>query len=186
MSQVDVTTLLEAASDGDEAASAQLMPLVYEELHRRATSLMRRESARHTLQATALVHEAYMVLVQQDRASWHNRAHFFAVAAQLMRRILVGHARQRQRAKRGGGAVCVSLDEQVALESGRDADILELDDALLRLAQLDPRQADIVVMRFFGGLTVEEVADALGTSKRTIEAEWTMAKAWLHRALSEA
>ncbi len=185
MSSPEVTALLAAASDGDGEAADALMPVVYDELHRRAAALMQRESGQHTLQATALVHEAYMVLVRQDRASFNDRAHFFAVAAQMMRRILVDHARARSREKRGQGFVRVVLDEGVALSPQRDQDVLALDDALETLAQFDARQAEIVVMRFFGGLTVAEVAQALGVSKRTVEGEWTMAKAWLRRELSE-
>ena len=179
----EITQLLQAASGGDERAHAALVPVVYEELRRRAGALMRRETPNHTLQATALVHEAYLRLIQQDRADWQGRAHFFAMASQFMRRILVDHARSRSRDKRGGGVVRVQLDEGLAISPQRDADVLALDDALQRLAELDPRQAEIVVMRFFGGLTVDEVAAALDVSKRTVEAEWTMVKAWLRREL---
>ena len=147
---------------------------------------MRREAAHHTLQATALVHEAFMVLVRQDSASFNDRAHFFAVASRMMRRILVDHARGRMREKRGGeDAVKVQLEDDVALSPQRDEDVLALEHALQELEKLDPRQASIVVMRFFGGCTVDEVAQALSVSKRTVEADWTMAKAWLRRALSE-
>lgn len=180
----DVTRLLIAATGGDARAAGELMPVVYDELKRRAAALMRRESAGHTLQATALVNEAYLRLINQDRVDWQGRTHFFAVASQIMRRILVDHARTRQRAKRGGGDVKVSLDEGLGLSTERDADVLALDQALQKLAEVDPRQAEIVVMRFFGGLTVEEVAAALGVSKRTVEAEWTMIKAWLRRELA--
>jgi RNA polymerase sigma-70 factor (ECF subfamily) len=186
MSAGEVTALLSAASGGDRSAADALLPIVYEELRRRALAMMQREASHHTLQATALVHEAYMVLVRQDRANYQDRTHFFAVAAQLMRRILVDHARGRLRAKRGDGYVRVVLDENVALSPHRDEDVLALDEALVALAKLDPRQADLVVMRFFGGLTVEEAAEAMGVSKRTVEAEWSMAKAWLRRALTEA
>ncbi|MEQ8274779.1 MAG: sigma-70 family RNA polymerase sigma factor [Deltaproteobacteria bacterium] len=181
----EVTELLAAARGGDREAADALMPVVYDELHRRAAALMQRESRENTLQATALVHEAYLVLVRQDRASFNDRAHFFAVAAQMMRRILVDHARSRSRDKRGAGVVRVQLDEGVALSPQRDHDVIALDDALRELAELDPRQAEIVAMRFFGGLTVAEVAEALNVSKRAVESEWTMAKAWLRRALLE-
>ncbi len=180
----DVTQLLVAASGGDAKAAEALLPVVYDDLRRRAQAMMRREGGGHTLQATALVHEAYMRLIQQDRVDWQGRAHFFAIAAQIMRRILVDHARGRLRAKRGGGQAKVSLDEGLPLTTERDADVVALDDALQRLATLDPRQAQIVEMRFFGGLTVEEVALALGVSKRTVEAEWTLIKAWMRRELS--
>lgn len=184
MSDGQVTALLSAASDGDKSAEDALVPMVYDELKRRARAMMQRERADHTLQATALVHEAYALLVKQS-VSWKSRAHFYATAAQLMRRILVDHARARLRSKRGSGAVKVALDENVALSPNRDEDVLALDRALERLAELDERQADIVVMRFFGGMTVDEVAELIGVSKRTVEGEWTMAKAWLRRELSE-
>jgi RNA polymerase sigma factor (TIGR02999 family) len=145
---------------------------------------MRRERPNHTLQATALVHEAFLQLIGQDRADWQGRAHFFAVASQLMRRILVDHARARLRDKRGGDAVRVSLDEGQGLSIQKDADVLALDDALERLAEVDPRQAEIVSLRFFGGLSVEEVAAVLGVSKRTVEGEWTLIKAWIRRELT--
>lgn len=181
----DVTVLLTAAAAGDAEAAEALMPLVYAELRRRAASLMRRERSDHTLQPTALVHEAFLRLVQQDRVDWQGRTHFFATASQFMRRILVDHARGRLRERRGGNdAVRISLDDGLPLSVERDSDVVALDEALERLAVLDPRQADIVVMRFFGGLSVEEVAAHLGQSKRAVEAEWTMIKAWLKRELT--
>ena len=182
----DVTGLLSAVKAGDRSAVEKLLPIVYDELRRRAASLMRREREGHTLQPTALVHEAFVQLVQQDRVDWQGRAHFFAVAAQLMRRILVDHARGRLRDKRGGGAVRISLDEGLGLSVERDADVVALDDALKSLAAVDARQAELVEMRFFGGLSVEEVAAVLGVSKRTVEAEWTVTKAWLRRELAES
>lgn len=185
MSELDVTGLLQAAHDGDQAAEAALLPLVYDELRRRANGMMRRESAAHTLQPTALVHEAYMRMIRQDNVDWQGRTHFFALSSKMMRRVLVDHARSRMRQKRGGDAVKVSLDSGLQLSVQRDPDILALDQALTRLAALDERQARIVEMRFFGGMTVSDVADVLGVSKRTIEAEWTMIKAWLRRELSE-
>ncbi len=182
----DVTALLASLRAGDRSAVDALLPIVYDELRRRASSLMRAERAGHTLQPTALVHEAFLQLIHQDRVDWQGRAHFFAVASQLMRRILVDHARGRLRQKRGGAAPRISLDEGLGLSVERDADVVAVDDALKRLAELDPRQAEIVEMRFFGGLSVEEAAAVLGVSKRTVEGEWTMIKAWLRRELTEA
>ncbi len=180
----DITVLLNAASAGDARAANELMPLVYAELRKRAAGLMRRERDGHTLQATALVHDAYVKLVQQQDVDWRGRTHFFALSAQAMRRILVDHARSRSRDKRGGAYVKVSLDEGKALSADSEADVIALDAALQGLAELDTRQAQIVEMRFFGGLRCEDVAHALGVSKRTIEGEWTMAKAWLRRELA--
>lgn len=184
MSDGDITTLLARASSGDEAAAEALMPVVYADLKRRANAIMARESASHTLQATALVHEAYVRLVAQDRVDWKDRAHFFAVSSHMMRRIMVDHARARLSEKRGSGRLHLSLDEGLGLSSEADADVVALNDALTSLAQVDPKQADLVVLRFFGGLTVEEVAAVQGVSKRAVEAEWTMVKAWLRRELS--
>jgi RNA polymerase sigma-70 factor, ECF subfamily len=181
----EVTKLLLAATQGDARAAEALIPVVYDELHRRAMAMMSRESHGHTLQATVLVHEAFLKLIDQQRVEWQGRTHFFAVASQVMRRVLVDHARGRRREKRGGGDVRISLDDSLPLSIQRDADVLALDEALRKLAEVDPRQADIVVMRFFGGLSVDEVAQSLGVSKRTVEAEWTMIKAWLRRELSD-
>lgn len=185
MSQHDVTQLLAAATAGDKKALDALLPVVYEELRAHASYLMKRERAGHTLQPTALVHEAFMKLVQQERVQWTGRAHFFAVASGLMRRILVDHARTRLAEKRGGGADRISIEEGLGLSVGHDADVLAIDAALQKLAELDPRQAEIVTLRFFGGLSVEEVAVVLAMSKRAVEAEWTMIKAWLRRELSD-
>lgn len=182
----DITEILAAASAGDADAANQLAPLVYAELRRRAASLMRREGDDHTLQATQLVHDAYVKLVQQERATWTDRNHFFAVASQTMRRLLVDHARGRQRRKRGGGQVKLSLDEGLGLSVESDPDVLALDDALTRLQALDPRQAQLVELRFFAGLTMAEAAEVLGMSKRSAEAEWTMVSAWLRRELTAA
>jgi len=179
----DVTRLLQAATEGDEQARSALLPLIYDELRRRAGSALGRERAGHTLQPTALVHEAWMRLVAQEAVTWQGRQHFFAVASRMMRRVLVDHARGRQRQKRGGDQVRVDLED--GLSTSRDADVLALDAALEQLAALDPRQAEIVELRFFGGLTVLEVAETLGISKRAVEAEWTMIKAWLRRELAE-
>ena len=182
----ELTQLLIASSGGDAEAQAALLSAVYDELRQRAGAMMRHEARGHTLQPTALVHEAYLRLIQQDRVEWTGRAHFFGIAAQMMRRILVDHARGRLRDKRGGDRLRVSLDDELPLSTEKDADVVALDDALKSLAAVDPRQAEIVVMRFFGGLNVEEVAAVLGVSKRTIEGEWTMIKAWLRRELTES
>jgi RNA polymerase sigma factor (TIGR02999 family) len=180
-----VTQLLVAWADGDKAALDQLMPIVYEELRRLARQYMRRERAGHTLQTTALVNEAYLRLIDQSRAHWQNRTHFFAVAAQLMRRILVDHARTRVRVKRGGSQPKASLDEAVVLSDAPTVDLLAIDEALERLAALDERKSRIVELRFFGGLSIEETAEVLKISPGTVMHDWTLAKAWLYRALSD-
>jgi RNA polymerase sigma factor (TIGR02999 family) len=185
----DVTGLLRAWGAGDEAALEALLPVVYAELRRQADRAMRRESAGHTLQTTALVHEAYLRLVDQGRAEWQNRAQFFGVAAQLMRRILVDHARGRLADKRGGGAQRITLGHaDVAAPTARDdeVDLLALHEALTRLAAMDPRQARVVELRYFGGLTIEETAAALDISVATVKREWAVARAWLRRELSDA
>ncbi|MGD0540235.1 MAG: sigma-70 family RNA polymerase sigma factor [Tepidisphaeraceae bacterium] len=185
MAATEITQLLASLKSGDRTAvAAKLMPLVYDEFKALAARQLRRERANHTLQPTALVHEAYLRLIDQTRVDWQGRTHFFAVGAQAIRRILVDHARQRKRQKRGGGAERVELDESVALAPERSEEILALDEAMERLAKLDSRQAEIVEMRFFAGMSVEEVAQALGVSKRTVEGDWTMARAWLMRELS--
>jgi len=181
----DLTRLLTAASAGDREALDALLPAVYAELRQRAASLMRRERGDHTLQPTALVHEAFLQIVEVERVDWKGRAHFFAVASLIMRRILVDHARTRLADKRGGGATRVPIDQALSLSVERDADVLDIDQALQKLAALDARHAEIVSMRFFGGLSVEEVAAVLGTPKRTLEAEWSLIKAWLRRELTE-
>jgi RNA polymerase sigma factor (TIGR02999 family) len=160
------------------------MPLVYEELRRLAHQYMRREHPGHTLQTTALVNEVYFRLIDQKRMHWQNRAQFFAIAAQLMRRILVDHARSHQYAKRGGGAHKVSLDEGALVAEEQAADLIALDDALLSLASIDERKSRIVELRFFGGLSVEETAETLKTSSRTVMREWSMAKAWLYQTIN--
>lgn len=180
----DVTGLLVDWGNGDQAALSELIPLVYDELRRLAGGYMRRESQDHTLQTSALVNEAYLKLIDQKSVQWQNRAHFFGVAAQLMRRILVDHARSRLRAKRGGGAQMVSLVEGPAT-SKEVADVIALNDALDDLAKFDPRKSRIVEMKFFGGLTTEEAAEVLKVTPRTIEREWRKAKAWLNRAISK-
>ncbi len=179
-----VTRLLEDLQRGDPLAAEQLWRAVYDEFRRLAAGYLDRERKNHTLQPTALVHEAYLKLVDQDRADWSGRTHFYAVGAQAMRRILVDHARKHQAAKRGGGRPRITLDEGLVAESRRDEDLLALEDALVRLNELDPQQAKIVELRFFGGLTVAEVAEVLGMSKRSVEREWTMVRAWLRRELS--
>ena len=180
----EVTQLLVAWSNGNQTALEKLMPLVYEELHRLAHHYMRREHPGHTLQTTDLVNEAYFRLVDQKQVHWQNRAHFFAISAQLMRRILIDHARSHQYVKRGGGAHKVSLGEVAVVAQEQAADLLALDDALRNLAAIDKRKGRIVELRFFGGLSVEETAEALKISPRTVMREWSMAKAWLYKAVT--
>lgn len=180
----DLTGLLQAWSGGDAAAEGQLVPLVYEELRRQAARQLRRERADHTLRPTALVHEAYLRLLGQERAQWHNRAQFYAVAAHVMRRVLVDHARQRAAHKRAGSWCRVSLVEDLAATPAIDVDVLALDRALEELARLDPQRARVVELRFFGGLTLDEAAEALGVSPATVTRAWRMARAWLFRRLS--
>lgn len=181
----DVSVLLLAWSDGDQAAFDKLVPLVYEELHRLAHRYISREGPRNTLQTTALAHEAYLRLVDAKDVQWENRAHFFAVAARTMRRILVDLARSRRNLKCGGGAQQVSLDGVLVVSPERGADMIALDEALLRLAALNPRQSRVVELRYFGGLTDEEVAEVIRISPRTVRSDWSLAKAWLYRELSK-
>ena len=180
-----VTQLLLRWSEGDKAALGKLMPLVYRELRRLAGHYMRRERPGHTLQASALVNEAYLRLVDYRRMQWQNRAHFFAVAAQAMRRVLVEHARSRQYAKRGGTAQRISLDDVAVLTDQQAAELVALDDALTSLEALDARKARIVELRYIGGLSIEESAETLGVSTATVERDWRSAKAWLYRAISQ-
>ncbi len=180
-----ITRALAEIGRGDRDAADRLFGLLYDEFRSLARRYLSAEGAGHTLQPTALVHEAYLKLIDQTRVEWQGRTHFFAVGAQAMRRILVDHARSRKRVKRGGGRQRIQLDEGVALSPGRDEDLLAVDEVLARLAGVDPRQAAIVELRFFGGLTVEEVAEVLGVSKRTVEAEWTVVRAWLRRELGK-
>jgi len=180
-----VTELLKAWGEGDEGALAQLAPLVERELHRLAHKYMRREAPGKTLQTTALVNEVYVRLIDIPEVSWQNRAHFFAVSARMMRRILTDFARSRQYLKRGGGAVQVSFDEALCVSQEKDADILAIDDALNQLALLDARKAQVVELRFYGGLSVEETAEVLKISEQTVLRDWKFAKSWLMRALSE-
>ena len=179
----DISKLLRALSDGDQSALEGLTPIVYDELHRLAHRYMKRERPGHSLQTTALVNEAYMRLVDYKRMQWQNRAHFLAVSAQLMRRILVERARRRN-LKRGGAVQHVSLDEAAVVGGGRAADLVALDDAMNALARLDPRKVQVVEMRFFGGLSVEETAEALKVSPVTVRREWSTAKVWLYRELA--
>jgi RNA polymerase sigma factor (TIGR02999 family) len=181
----DATLLLEQTSDGRRDAADKLMLLVYDELHALAHRQLSREASEVTLQTTALVHEAYLRLIDQRRVEWQGRTHFYAIGAQALRRALVDHARGRRRDKRGGGRLRLELKDDVALDSGRSPDVLAVDEALQRLAALDARQARIVELRFFGQLDVAEVAEALAVSKRTVEADWTAAKAWLRRELAQ-
>jgi RNA polymerase sigma factor (TIGR02999 family) len=182
----EVTQWLLEWSNGDRAALDKLLPLVSDELHRLAHQHLRRERPGHTLQTTALVHEAYLELVDQRQVRWQNRAHFFGIAAHLMRRILVEYARRRTAAKRGGGLPLVTLNEEVVGTREPAVALVALDDALRTLAELDPQQCRIVELRFFGGLTVEETAEVMGVSPRTIKREWRVAKAWLQRELEAA
>ena len=183
MSSSDVTALLQAWSDGDRGALDRLTPVVYDELRRLARRYLRRERTGHSLQTTVLVNEAYVRLVDYKRMHWQNRAHFFAVSAQLMRRILVEHAR-RHNLKRGGGLQHVSLEEAVEVGGGRATDLVALDDAMNALARLDPRKARVVEMRFFGGLSVEETAQVLRVSPVTVKRDWRAARIWLYRELT--
>ncbi|MDQ4122886.1 MAG: sigma-70 family RNA polymerase sigma factor [Acidobacteriota bacterium] len=175
----NVTRLLKNAQIGDKSALDELLPLVYDELKRVAARQLSLERPDHTLQATALVNEAYLILVQQHTIDWRNRAHFFSIASQAMRRILVNHARARNAEKRGAGATCLALDDAANFSDGKDVDLILLDTALKRLAEFDREQARIVEMRFFGGLTPEEIAEVLGVSESTVKREWRSARAWL-------
>jgi RNA polymerase sigma factor (TIGR02999 family) len=184
VAQTGITQLLADASNGDQVALDALLPVVYSELRKLADHYLRQERSDHTLQATALVHEAYLRLVDQTNISWQNRAHFFSVAAQVMRHILVDHARAHKTDKRGSGERKLSLDEAVSFFAARDVNLVALDEALNELAKLDPQQSRIVELRFFGGLTIEESAEVLKITPGTVRYDWRMAKAWLHRALS--
>jgi RNA polymerase sigma factor (TIGR02999 family) len=180
----EITALLKAWSSGDEKALEDLTPLVYRELHRLASRYMSRERAGHTLQATALINELYLRLVEWRSVEWQDRAHFFGVSARLMRHILVRFARSRKCSKRGGGVLRVSLAEAESVTREPELDLVALDDALTTLAALDPRHARVVELRFFGGLNVEEVAEVVGVSPATVRRDWSLAQAWLHRELS--
>ncbi len=179
----EITQLLVAWSDGDKSALEELTPLVYEELHRLAHRYMRGERAGHTLQTTALVNEAYSRLIDWKNVRWQNRAHFFGVSAQLMRRILVDFARTRDYQKRGAGMRAVTLNEAINVSNEKGVDLIALDEALTALAELDQRQSKVIELRFFGGLTNEEAAEVLKVSVATVRRDWSLARAWLHREL---
>lgn len=179
-----LTGLLKSATQGDDSAANELIGLVYKDLRRQAQSLMQGERANHTLQATALVHEAWMQLIKHDRMDWQGRAHFFAMAATQMRRLLVDHSRKKNAARRGGGMPALSLEEGLGLSVDNETDVLALHDALTALEAIDARQAQLVVMRFFGGLTIPEIAAVLGVSTRTVNTDWALARAWLRREMA--
>ena len=181
--RADATVMLSRSVRGDEDAAARLIELTYERLRELAAGYLRRERANHTLQATALVHEAYVRLVDPEKVSWQGRTHFLAIAAHEMRRVLVDHARQHNRLKRGGGRARVVLDEALLPTGDRGVDTLDLEQALGELSALDERQGQIVELRFFAGLTVDEVAARLGISPKTVEKDWRFARAWLHKRL---
>ena len=185
-SENEITQQLIAWSKGDKSALERLIPAVYQELRRMADYYLRGEQSGHSLQPTALVHEAYLRLIDQTQVEWQNRAHFFGVAAQMMRRILIDHAKAKHRVKRGGTAPRVSLDESVNFSQERAAELLALDDALQVLGQLDERKSRIVELRYFGGLTVEETAQVLGVSDKTVMRDWKLAKAWLYDEINRA
>jgi len=183
--QDHLTQLLVKASSGDHAAVDALLPYVYKELRRLAGGYMKREREGHTLDATGLVHEAYLKLVDQTRVEWQNRAHFFGIAANAMRRILVDHARGHQANKRGGGAERAELNEAIAATSERSAEVIAIDEALEKLSEIDPVKSRVVELRFFGGLSIEECAEVMQTSPATVNRHWRMAKAWLHGQLKQ-
>ena len=182
--EVDVAQLLAGMTQGDPDAAAKLVPLVNERLRQVAKQLLNRESPAHTLQPTALVNEAYLRLIGKSQVDWKGKTHFFALGATVMRRILVDHARRKKSRKRGGDMRRIQLTENLCVTNRSDEDVLAIEDALQKLAERDARQAQIVELRFYGGLTVEEVAEVVGVSKRTIEADWQMVRAWLRRELS--
>ena len=179
----NITHLLREWSDGDQDALNRLTPLVYEELRQQAARYLRRERAGHTLQTTALINEAYLRLIDAKDVRWQSRAHFFAIAANLMRRVLVDHARRRDAEKRGGDHVRLTLDDALAVTASTDIDVLAIDDALNKLAHIDSQQALVVELRFFSGLSVEETATALGISAATVKRDWSVARAWLRREI---
>ena len=181
--RAEVAGLLLEYAHGSQEAADKLIPVVYDELKRLARSYMRRENPSHTLQTTALVNEAYLKLIRQKDVNWRGRAHFIGVAAQLMRRILIDHAKGRLREKRGGEQVVVSLNEALTFSPERSEELLKLDEALERLSKLDARQSRIVELRFFGGLSIDETAEFLGISPKTVKRDWTVAKAWLRSEL---
>ena len=181
----EITRLLVEWSDGSQAALDALMPVVHAELQKLAHSYMRRENSAHTLQTTALVNEAYLRLIDQKSVQWQSRAHFFGIAAQMMRRILIDHARSHEYAKRGGKAMKVSLDDVAEISDEKAAEMIALDEALRELAEIDPRRARVVELRYFGGLSNDEISEVLQISVNTIVRDWNLAKAWLHRTLTK-
>ncbi len=183
--QHNITQLLAKWRDGNQSALDELYPLVYDELHRLARRYMSRERKGHTLQTTALINEAYVRLVDQKNVHWANRSHFFAISAQIMRRILIDHARRHLYAKRGGGAQQVSLEEVAAITPNASRELVRLDEALKSLAEMDPRRSQVVELRYFGGLNNEEIAGVLNISANTVTRDWNMARAWLYQQLSE-
>ena len=172
-------------TSGDQEALDKLIPVVYDELRRQAARYLRGERPGHTLQTTALIHEAYLRLINQHNVEWKDRAHFYAIAARLMRQILVDHARKRQAAKRGGSDIKVPLEEEMVISPERNVDLVALDEALTRLAGIDPQQSRIVEMRYFSGLSTEETAEVMGVSSRTVKRDWNVAKAWLRQEISK-
>ena len=180
----NVTALLLDCSNGNKESLNKLITVVYDDLRRQAARYLRRERPGHTLQTTALIHEAYLRLVDQKNVRWQNRAHFFGIAARLMRQILVDHARKHHAAKRGGMDVKLQLEEAMIISEGRDVNLVALDEALTRLATIDPRKGRIVELRYFGGLTMQETAEVLGVSLATAKHDWSMARAWLRREIS--
>ena len=181
----EITELLAEWREGNQSALDELYPLVYDELHRLARRYMSRERKDHTLQTTALINEAYVRLVDQKNVNWANRSHFFAISAQIMRRILIDHARRHAYAKRGGGAQQVSLEEVAAITPDQGREMLRLDEALKSLAERDPRRSQVVELRYFGGLNNEEIAGVLHVSENTVTRDWNMARAWLYQQLTE-
>jgi RNA polymerase sigma factor (TIGR02999 family) len=179
----DVTRLLQEMTDGNEGAPEALLPLVYDELKKLAAAYMRNEREGHTLQTTALVHEAYVRMVDWKEAGWKNRSHFFAVAAKMMRQILVDYARRHRSEKRGSGGPKIALDEAITFAAEKDLDLFALDEALTKLESFDQRQCRIIEMRFFGGLTIEETAEVMKLSPATVKNDWTMARTWLYNQL---
>jgi RNA polymerase sigma factor (TIGR02999 family) len=180
----DVTQLLLAWNNGDRGALDRLMPVIYHELRRLARRQMRGEDAGPSLQATALVNDVYIRLIDQKQVNWQNRAHFFGAAAQIIRRLLVDHARARHRLKRGGDALHIALNEEISVAASADVDVVALDNALIRLAQLDPQQERIIELRFFTGLSIKETAEAMNISPATVKRDWITARAWLYRELT--
>jgi RNA polymerase sigma factor (TIGR02999 family) len=184
--QQDITRLLLAWREGEESALDELMPIVYDQLKQLAAAYMRRQKPGHSLQTIDLVNEAYMRLIDSNRVNWQDRNHFYAIAAQIMRRLLVDSARKRNSQKRGGGRAQVTLDDNINATVGSDADFVALDDAMKLLAELNPRHSKIIELRYFGGLTEEQTAEVLGVSARTVRRDWTLARAWLYRELTNS